>query len=122
MAEPRTKKKTDEGAETAKPRTGQEKLHALARAALATTFPEQAGDAVRYRVLVPCRLGTFREPGEIVSWPRFAQCPRYLKELAPGEETASGAEAHGKQAPGGPGGTAVSVPGPTVADMFAGAR
>lgn len=77
---------------------------------------EKKPETARYRVLAPCRLGCFREIGEIVSWPRFAVCPGYLEEAGP-EGSASGLPPASTPDPA-PGPTPCPAPGPTADDMF----
>lgn len=73
-----------------------------------TVEPEK-GQAL-YRALVPCRVGSYREAGEVFSFDRFAECPRHLEEVT----DLSAAETMQTRAED----AAPEVPGPTPAEMF----
>ena len=42
--------------------------------------PEE--DMALYRALAPCRIGRYRETGEVFAHPRFTPCPAFLEETA----------------------------------------
>ncbi len=46
---------------------------------------------ILYRAKVPCRIGHYRDAGEVFSWPRFEECPAHLEEV--GAQGAPAAEA-----------------------------
>lgn len=62
----------------------------------------------KYRVLAPCRIGCFRDEGEVFSYPKIEPCPDYLEEIdiAPG---GTPAEKNKKSKPDAPGGTPAEV-------------
>lgn len=70
-----------------------------------------AENIVTYRTLAPCRVGSYRETGEVFDWPRFETCPSYLVEVKQKKKTA--AETPKKAAP---------APGVTAAEVLAAAR
>ncbi len=71
--------------------------------------------AASYRALAPCRVGSYREAGEIFAWPRFEVCPAYLEEMKkiPAKPARASQAAPGATAP-------QAVPGAPEAEIFGG--
>ena len=65
---------------------------------------------VAYRALAACRIGCYREKGEVFLWPRFEPCPGHL-ELVDAEEPP--AEPPANEEP-------PAAPGPTPDDIGVG--
>ena len=85
---------------------------------------KKADDAVEYAVyqaLVPCRVGCYREAGDVFTWQRFEVCPPCLNEVKtkpkaakPAPKKAGDAMAAKKTF------ARHAAPGATVAEIFGG--